>query len=169
MNDDPTVLLTPQGQELLSRLAAAGAAATTLALAERLRREYPPALVAAAMAQQDLRRAAGAKFTRAAQMLFTRAGYEQSSSERIARYRAARLAQAGRVADLCCGIGGDLIALASASDVLAVDRDATQARLALHNAGGYGRAAGAMPAFPDGRDIPLAGLDALFIAPARRS
>ena len=92
MTTDPAALLTPQGQELLGRLAAQGDAATSaLALAERLRREYPADLVAAAMAQQELRRAAAAKFSRAAQMLFTRAGYEQSSSETIARYRADRL------------------------------------------------------------------------------
>ena len=56
MNDDPATLLTPQGQELLSRLAAAGAgqASTSLALAERLRRDYPAGLVATAMAQRDL-------------------------------------------------------------------------------------------------------------------
>ena len=169
MNDDPTVLLTPQGQELLSRLAAAGAAATGLALAEKLRRQYPASLVAAAMAQQDLRRAASAKFSRASQMLFTRAGYEQSSSEPVASYRAARLATADRVADLCCGIGGDLIALAAASDVLAVDRDETHARLALHNAAAYGRAARVTAVVADVRDVPLDGIDAVFIDPARRS
>src|SRR5579859_5814886 len=102
MNDDPAILLTPQGQELLSRLAAEapGRGSAGLALAERLRREYPAALVAAAMTQQDLRRVAEAKFSRAADMLFTRAGYEQSSSETIARYRAARLRHAARIADL---------------------------------------------------------------------
>jgi THUMP domain-like/RNA cap guanine-N2 methyltransferase len=169
MNDDPTVLLTPPGQQLLARLAAEEADTTTLALAEKLRRDYPADLVATAMAQQDLRRAASVKFTRASQMLFTRAGYEQSSSERIARHRAARLASARRVADLCCGIGGDLIALAAASDVLAVDRDETHARLALHNAEVYGRAAYVTAVVADVRDIPLAGLDAVFIDPARRS
>ena len=134
---DPAALLTPQGAELLLRLEAeaeAGASTSDLALAERLRREYPADLVAAAMAQRDLRRAAAAKFSRAAQMLFTRAGYEQSSSETIASYRAGRLGHAHRIADLCCGIGGDLIALATASDVLAVDKDETHARLALQNA-----------------------------------
>jgi len=167
---DPASLLTPQGAELLGRLAArADAAASPLALAERLRREYPAGLVAAAMAQQELRRAAAAKFSRAAEMLFTRAGYEQSSSETIARYRAGRLRNARRVADLCCGIGGDLIALAAASDVLAVDRDATHARLALHNAGVYGRSEHVTAVVADVRDVPLAGTDAVFIDPARRS
>ena len=170
VTNDPAVLLTAQGQELLARLAAPAAAATpAFALAERLRREYPADLVAAAMAQQELRRAAGVKFSRAAEMLFTRAGYEQSSSETIARYRAARLKDAPRVADLCCGIGGDLIALAAASAVLAVDRDATHARLALHNAAVYDVADQVRAVVADVRDVVLTGIDAVFIDPARRS
>jgi hypothetical protein len=166
---DPASLLTPEGTELLRRLAADAAGTSALALAERLRREYPAGLVAAAMAQQELRLAAEAKFSRAAQMLFTRAGYEQSSSEAVAAHRAARLAAARRVADLCCGIGGDLIALAAASDVLAVDRDATHTRLAVHNAAVYGRAEHVTAVVADVRDVPLAGVDAVFIDPARRS
>jgi SAM-dependent methyltransferase len=176
MNDDPAVLLTPLGQEVLSRLAAEGAGGRStgghsagLALAERLRREYPASLVAAAMAQQELRVAAAAKFSRAADMLFTRAGYEQASSEAIATYRAARLGNARRLADLCCGIGGDLIALAAASEVLAVDRDETHARLARHNAAVYGRAEHVTAVVADVRDVSLAGIDAVFIDPARRS
>jgi hypothetical protein len=167
---DPASLLTPQGAELLGRLAEwRDGAVSQLALAERLRREYPADLVAAAMAQQELRQAAEAKFSRADQMLFTRAGYEQSSSEAIATYRASRLDSATRVADLCCGIGGDLIALAAASDVVAVDRDEGHARLALYNAAVYGRAEHVSAVVADVRDVSLAGVDAVFIDPARRS
>jgi hypothetical protein len=170
MNADPTVLLTPAGQELLARLAAEpDGAGTPLALAVRLRREYPAGLVAAATAQHELRLAARAKFSRAMEMLFTRAGYEQSSSEPIARYRAARFGPARRVADLCCGIGGDLLALASEREALAVDLDEVHARLALHNAGVYGKAANVRAVVADVRDIRLGGLDAVFIDPARRS
>jgi SAM-dependent methyltransferase len=168
MNEDPAILLTPPGQELLARLAAEPDGGS-LAVAERLRREYPASLVAAAMAQRELRLAAAAKFSRAGEMLFTRAGYEQSSSETIAGYRAGRLGHASRVADLCCGIGGDLIALAAASDVLAVDRDETHVRLALHNAAVYGRAEHVTPVVADVREVPLAGVDAVFIDPARRA
>lgn len=170
MNTDPTVLLTPHGQELLTRLATeADGGGTALALAVRLRREYPADLVAAATAQHELRLAARAKFSRAMEMLFTRAGYEQSSSEPIARYRAARFGAAHRVADLCCGIGGDLLALASGREVLAVDRDEVHTRLALYNAGVYEQAANVSAVVADVRDIRLGGLDAVFIDPARRS
>jgi hypothetical protein len=170
MNADPTVLLTPPGQELLSLLAAeADGGAAPLALAVRLRRQYPADLVAAATAQHELRLAARAKFSRAMQMLFTRAGYEQSSAEPVARYRAARFGGAGRVADLCCGIGGDLLALASGREALAVDRDDVHARLALHNAAVYGQTGNVRAVVADVRDIRLDGLDAVFIDPARRS
>jgi SAM-dependent methyltransferase len=165
-------LLTAEGRGLLARVAAesaAGREAAPFALAERLRREYPADLVALAMAQQELRTAAAAKFSRAADMLFTRAGYEQSSSEPVARHRAARLAGRPRIADLCCGIGGDLIALAEHSEVLGVDRDETHARLAVFNADVYGRAGKAAAVVADVRDVTLTGVDAVFIDPARRS
>jgi SAM-dependent methyltransferase len=168
MNEDPTVLLTPPGQQILAEAAAARQG--DLALAVSLRREYPASLVAAAMAQRELRMAARAKFSRAARMLFTRDGYEQSSSEAIARHRAARFSGARRVADLCCGIGGDLVALASGREVLAVDMDEAHARLAVHNAAVYEVAAAVRPCVADVRDIPLTGpgIDAVFIDPARR-
>jgi THUMP domain-like/RNA cap guanine-N2 methyltransferase len=170
MNTDPTVLLSPPGQQLLARLAAEpDDGGTALALAVRLRREYPADLVAAATAQHELRLAARAKFSRAMQMLFTRAGYEQSSSEQIARYRAGRLGGARRVADLCCGIGGDLLALASGREALAVDRDDVHTRLALHNAAVYGQTENVSAVVADVRGIRLDDLDAIFIDPARRS
>ena len=169
MNNDPTVLLSPPGQEILARLAASGDAAGELALAVSLRREYPASLVAAATAQHELRVAARAKFGRAMEMLFTRGGYEQSSAEPVARHRAGRLGDIGRVADLCCGIGGDLIALGAGREVLAVDRDAVHARLAVHNAGVYGVAGGVRACVADVRDIRLAGIGAVFIDPARRA
>jgi hypothetical protein len=174
---DPTALLTSQGRELLAHLADRrpdGPAGSSLALAEQLRKQYPADLVALAMAQQELRQAAAAKFSRAAEMLFTRAGYEQSSSEAIARHRAARLAEAarsasGRAADLCCGIGGDLIALADVGEVLAVDRDPVHATLARHNAGVYGQVSRMTAVVSDVRDVRLSRIDAVFIDPARRS
>ena len=166
-----TALLSAEGQELLAGVAAAGAAGEPpLALASRLRRDYPAALVAAATAQDELRRAAAGKFSRAGQMLFTRPGLEQASSETAARHRARRLAgaTAGRLADLACGIGGDLIALAAGREVLAVDRDAVPLRMAAHNAGVYDVAAGVVTCEADVRDVSLDGIGAVFADPARR-
>jgi THUMP domain-containing protein/RNA cap guanine-N2 methyltransferase len=175
MNENPAVLLSPLGREALSRAAAmlGDAPGSELAVAAALRREYPASLAAAAVAQHELRLAAREKFSRAMEMLFTRAGYEQSSSETIARHRAARFGGARRVADLCCGIGGDLIGLAGAPEaaarVLAVDRDEIHARLAIHNAGVYGASGRVGACVADVRDIALDGIDAVFIDPARRA
>jgi THUMP domain-like/RNA cap guanine-N2 methyltransferase len=164
-------LLSPAGAEVLALVAAAREAGEApLAIGARLRRDYPAGLVAAATAQDELRVAARAKFSRAARMLFTRAGLEQASSETAARHRAARLAAAapGGLADLGCGIGGDLIALAAGREVLAVDRDPDHLLMAAHNAGVYDVAGGLTTRESDVRDVPLVGLAAVFADPARR-
>ena len=166
-----TGLLSAPGRELLDQVAAARRAGEApLAMASRLRREYPAALVAAAAAQDELRRAAAPKFSRAACMLFTRPGLQQASSETAARHRAGRFSAAGlgRLADLGCGIGGDLIVLAAGREVLAVDRDPVHLALAVHNAAVYGAAGGVCGCRSDVRDVRLAGLDAVFADPARR-
>ena len=53
--------------------------------------------------------------------------------------------------------------------MLAVDRDETHARLALHNAAVYGRAERVTAVVADVRDVRLTGVDAVFIDPARRA
>ena len=181
-------LLSAAGRELLERLAGEQVSPErAMQLAESLRGSYPPDLIAAALTQQALRVLARAKFSRADAMLFTRPGLEQASAEIAARHSAARYAGAAVVADLCCGIGGDLSALAAGRRVIAVDSDLTSLEFALHNAavyaaadGGTGtgtlgsgaesrRTAGTTAAVcADVRDLVLAGVDAVFIDPARR-
>ena len=172
MSSDPTVLLSPPGAELLAQLVEQSPdAVPDLAVATRLRHQYPADLVATAMAQHELRLAARAKFSRAARMLFTRAGYEQSSSEMIAWHRAARLESFMRVADLCCGVGGDLAGLAATrpgQQLLAVDLNPVHARLAIYNAAVYAPGSPVRACVADVRDVSLGGIDAVFIDPARR-
>src|SRR5215218_2682232 len=118
------LLLSAEGRELLAGLPAGPLEpADQLRLGTRLRRRHPAELVAAALAQRELRERAAAKFALAGRMWFTREGLEQASAEPLARHRAARYAGADRVADLCCGIGGDLCALAPGRAALAVDLD----------------------------------------------
>jgi THUMP domain-like/RNA cap guanine-N2 methyltransferase len=163
-------LLTPDGRELLDRLAGEQVGPDrALELAQALRGRYPPDLVAAALTQQELRVAALAKFSRAEEMLFTRAGLEQASSETTSAHAAARYPADGPVADLCCGIGGNSISLASRCPVLAVDLDPVSLAFARHNAGVYGVADRLAAVRADVRDLPLPGVQALFIDPARRA
>jgi SAM-dependent methyltransferase len=165
-------LLTPAGQELLDRLAGEDVTPDrALALSAELRRSYPPPLVAAALTQQSLRMSARAKFARAGAMLFTRPGLEQASSELAAAHSARRFRGYETVADLCCGIGGNLAALAAGSRVLAVDRDLTSLEFARHNAAASGAAHPVAAVCADVRQLAAGGArpDAVFIDPARRS
>jgi SAM-dependent methyltransferase len=163
-------LLTSRGRELLDLIAQeAPDQGTALRIGAALRDRYPADLVVAALAQHELRLQARAKFGLAGQMFFTRAGLEQASADVVARHRAGRYAGAARVADLCCGIGGDLIALAAGRRVLAVDRDPLHLRIARANAEVCGVAGSVRPVQADVRDVDVAGLDAVFVDPARRS
>ena len=162
-------LLSPDGRELLGRLAGEQVGpGRALALARALRGRYPADLIAAALTQQALRVAARAKFTRADAMLFTRDGLEQASSEITSAHAAARY-PAGLVADLCCGIGGNLITLGGGRRVLAADTDAVSLAFARHNAQVYGAADALAPVRADVREVPLRGVAAVFIDPARRA
>jgi SAM-dependent methyltransferase len=165
-------LLSPLGRELLDRLSGEDVTPDrALVLAEELRRSYPPPLVAAALTQQSLRTSGRAKFRHAGAMLFTRPGLEQASSEAAAAHSARRYEGFSTVADLCCGIGGNLAALAAHTTVLAVDRDLTSLEFARHNAAACGAAHPVAPVCADVRQLAAgrARPGAIFIDPARRS
>jgi len=163
-------LTGPEGRALMAELAAERVDdETALRLSERLRSRYPAVLVADGLTLQRLRDRAAAKFSRAPDMVLTRDGLEQASGEAAARHRAARLAGAGPVADLCCGIGGDLVALAALGPVLGVDRDPLHAWMAGHNAAVYGVAERARTEVADVRAVDLTGTAAVFVDPARRT
>ncbi|WP_066889740.1 class I SAM-dependent methyltransferase [Carbonactinospora thermoautotrophica] len=161
----------PQGQRLLAALAGYDPA-DELRLATRLRREYPPGLVAAALTQARLRQRAREKFgADADRMLFTPAGLEQATRKPVAEYRAGRYAAAGlaRVVDLCCGIGGDLLAFVRAGlAVLGVDRDPVTAAVAAANAEALGLADRVEVRCAEVTEVDPAGYGAVFCDPARR-
>ncbi|WP_327667217.1 class I SAM-dependent methyltransferase [Streptomyces sp. NBC_00485] len=170
--NDLADLLTPEGRALLDEVRGT-APADELAVATRLRREHPAELVSAAIGQARLRQRAAAKFAAgdAARMFFTPNGVEQSTRANVAAYRAERLKKLGvtSVADLCCGIGGDAIALARAGiRVLAVDRDPVTAAVARANADVLGLGELIEVREADVTEVDTAGYDAVFVDPARR-
>ncbi|MFE1171985.1 methyltransferase domain-containing protein [Streptomyces sp. NPDC058773] len=164
-------LLTPEGQALLETLRDHDPQ-DELAAATRLRREHPAALVSAALGQARLRQRAVAKFgADAGRMYFTPNGVEQSTRTAVAAHRAARLAALGvrTLADLCCGIGGDALALARAGiRVLAVDRDPLACAAARANAEALGLDDLIEVRCADVTEVDTAGYDAVFVDPARR-
>lgn len=168
-------LLTPPGQALLAQAEALDLGdAARLASLGRLRRVETPERAAAAYELAALRLRARAKFPQAAAMYFTREALEQASGWAVASHRARRyarlLAAGGRVADLCCGAGGDALALASHGlAVAAVDRDELRLAMAEANAAALGLAAGIQCARLDvERDEPPPA-EAIFFDPARRA
>ena len=107
-------------------------------------------------------------------MYFTPHGVEQATRTAVAEHRAARFAALGvrRLADLCCGIGGDAIALARAGiEVLAVDRDPLTCAVTRANAQALGLADLIEVRCADVTkvaEVETGAYDALFIDPARR-
>jgi len=167
------LLRTADGERLMAAvLELAPTPATAIGVATRLRKTYPTDLVIAAMEMHDLRVRARAKFRRADELWFTRDGLEQATSEAIAAWRAGRFAGFDTIADLCCGIGGDLLALASQAppaDIVAVDRDPLHLHIAALNAEVTGVSSRIAFVEANVRDVPLADDTAAFIDPARRT
>ncbi|MGW6305622.1 THUMP-like domain-containing protein [Streptomyces niveus] len=175
------LLLSDEGQALLAELRDHDPA-RELALATRLRRDHPAELVSSALAQARLRQRAVAKFGErdAYRMYFTPHGVEQATRASVAAHRAARfrtITRTGdgpaRLTDLCCGVGGDAVALARAGfAVTAVDRDPATGEIAAHNIRTLAPDAQAPTVVCadvmtyDLRAAPAP--DALFIDPARR-
>ncbi|MGW1889421.1 THUMP-like domain-containing protein [Streptomyces sp. NPDC002004] len=165
-------LLTDEGRALLDEVRDTDPSAE-LAVATRLRRDHPAELVSAALGQARLRQRAVAKFgaADAGRMFFTPNGVEQSTRASVAAYRAERFAEMGvrSVADLCCGIGGDAIALARAGiSVLAVDRDPLTCAVARANAEALGLDRLIEVREADVTEVDTSPYDAVFVDPARR-
>ena len=162
-------LLTEPGQRLLTR--ASAASEDPLEAAAELRREAAPEHVAAALTQATLRRRAEPKFgDLAGRMYFTPDGLEQATRWVVAEHRAARLAAArpDSVVDLGCGIGGDLVAIATTGITAAgVDLDPVRVEVARANLSALDLGGAVMVA--DARTLDVSPFSVVFADPARRS
>lgn len=105
---------------------------------ERVSKTTSKAAASWAFTQWDLRKRAKTKFEIAYEMLFIREALEQSTSEAVGRYHASQFPEGALVADLTCGIGGDLISLARRGPVVGYETDPERAAYARHNLKVYG-------------------------------
>lgn len=106
-----------------------------LKIAKFLRKSMSPDRAAVVMEQAQLRLRGRKKFAAADRMFFTGRSLQQSSAELLADYKTNRFAECEHVADVCCGIGGDLLSLArKVPRVTGVDRDPIAVLFAGENA-----------------------------------
>lgn len=134
---------------------------------QRLRAEIGPVATRLVARQLEQRGRGAVKFAKAESMFFTSIGLQQASDEVIARYKATRFPQEKPLADLCCGIGGDLIALAHCGPTLAVDLSTEHLAYAEANCRIYGVAPSACLAIP-AESTNLTEVAAWHIDPDRR-
>ncbi|MEQ1936101.1 MAG: class I SAM-dependent methyltransferase [Fimbriimonadaceae bacterium] len=114
-------------------LAASKGLKPTPAYLERLTKTYGIELTRWAFSQWELRDRAKGKFKKAAEMLFDREALEMATHEEVATFHASLFPAGVRVADLTCGIGADLIALARNRDAIGFELDPIRAEYARHN------------------------------------
>jgi len=125
------------GRAWLAR--AAELTGTAVQRAARLRRELSAERTAAVLGQLELRERARAKFLAADRLFFQAVPLEQATDQAIAEYKARRFDRFDRVSDLCCGIGGDLMSLATKSQTIGLDRDPAVTVFAQANLNALGR------------------------------
>ncbi|MGR0221085.1 THUMP-like domain-containing protein [Agromyces sp. ZXT2-6] len=164
-------LLSPEGLDLLDSLPPWTSRSDVVKTVGDLRRRgHSPGLVAAVLTQSRLRARARAKFGEFAdRMLFTEAGLEQATRLRVAALHAGRYARAGlrHVADLGCGIGGDAMAFAAIDlEVTAAEADEVTAAVAAFNLTPFPRVT---VLHSRAEEVPLRGIDAAWLDPARRT
>jgi len=132
-------LVGHEGRVWLAR--AADMTGTSVQRASSLRRELTAERSAAVLAQLDLRERARAKFSAAERLFLLPTPLEQATDQLVAEYKARRFARYAPVADLCCGIGGDLMSLAAHGQVTGIDRSASAVLFAEANLQAMGRVA----------------------------
>lgn len=114
-----------------------GVAEPTAQLVSALRKTWPAEQVAAALELARGRVKAREKFPDQPAIWCDVAGIEQATSADVASWKARRFKDLGsdQVLDLCCGIGGDAMALNQTAEVLGVDLDPLRTWMTAQNAG----------------------------------
>lgn len=167
--DDCRWLIGPEAERWLTELAATDGEPADQAA--RLRKELSAMRVHLLVEQAALRRRARLKFAAANRMFFTSLGLEQATDDIVGAYKAGRFASQEMVLDLCCGIGGDLMAICQRAPAQGIERDAVTALLAEANcrALANGNCAATKIEVQDVDELDLAGAAAWHIDPDRRA
>jgi hypothetical protein len=126
-------LSTAEAAPLVRAVEAMGSSPSANAIA-KLRRTFDHDDLRLAIDLVGARRLAARKFPSRPHLLCDRQGIEQASSEQTAAWKARRFGSEP-VLDLCCGIGGDAMALAARGPTVGVDRSPARSVMCHVNAG----------------------------------
>jgi hypothetical protein len=167
VEDEFRLLTTDEGRRLLDEVRSL----RSIGPAElaRLRKLAPAGVVPAAVRLTLARRKAAEKFERGARMWVEPVGVEQATAEAVARHKAERFASCPIVVDLCAGIGGDALAMARRSRVLAVDLEPGMCRRILWNAEVYEVAGQVLAVRARAEAFPIPAGARVHLDPDRRS
>ena len=128
----------------------------------RLRRRWNAQQVSCALELHEARKRAVGKLENPHEIIADRIGVEQATDSIIAGYKSKRIHESGlsSITDLCCGIGGDTIALARCMETIGIDLDPVKAWMTGMNA----------RCTTHSQDVMDANIstDAIHIDPARR-
>jgi hypothetical protein len=167
IEDEFRLLTTEEGRRLLDEVTSI----RTIGPAEvtRLRKQAPAGLVSAAVRLAQARRKAAEKFERGDRMWVEPVGVEQATAEPVAQYKAQRFQVCPIVVDLCAGIGGDAVALARSSHVVAVDLDPGMCRRLRWNAEVYDVAGNVLAVQARAEAFPIPSDASVHLDPDRRA
>ncbi len=167
VEEEYRLLTTDEGRRLLEEAEALRSIGP--AELDRLRKLAPAGLVSAAVRLTLARRKAAEKFERGDRMWVEPVGVEQATAEPVARHKAGRFASCPVVVDLCAGIGGDALAMARSSHVVAVDRDAGMCRRLRWNAEVYEVAGNVLAVRARSESFPIPAGARVHLDPDRRA
>lgn len=161
------VLTTLSGQALLAEIQQNKA--LTIAQIERLRKAHGPLHLEAALRLAKARQKGAGKFPAADRLWLDPVRAEQATHQAVAAHKAKRF-EGALVADICCGLGGDTLALARvAKGLVAIDLDADCLRRLQYNQQQWSLPAPALLIQADAARAPIAKEWLLHIDPDRRS
>ncbi len=137
--DQAAWVTSAEGEEALARAEQLDSHSTVEQVAQ-LRKSLSPEEVHLVLQQLELARRGEDKFPEPSRMRFSPLALQQATDHKIARYKSERFVGRKNVADLCCGLGGDLRALGEAlarqfppGRVTGVDAQQAMVELAEYN------------------------------------
>lgn len=170
-------LQTPSGKALTEAVTHRIAEQRTISVADvsLWRRQHPEYAVSCAIAVAQCRLKGADKFPGQSNELWAvPEALQQATSARVAAYKAQRIAELVHpklILDLCCGVGGDMLALSHITPVLAMDISMVRVWMAHNNAVAFPAKYPVMAVQGDLQNLPVQLTSGIFvhIDPARRS